>query len=143
MSLPTHLIFKYFKDVTDVMAYLEEMVPLERKETEKNQDLLDQEMGVWFLLDGDAPPVLQLMIQKYSTKGKQQEVITGNMEVKLTTFVYLVNLSFSLIYLVYLMSSPKSMELNIKLIKTVVPLLHFMITMSHVLYVMFPLEYPI
>ena len=152
MSLPTHLIFKYFKDVMVVMAYqvlldllvhLEEMVPMERKETEKNQNLLDQEMGVWSLLDGDAPPVLQLMIQKYSTKGKQQGVIIGNMEVELTTFVYLMNLSFSLIHLVYLMSSPTSMELNIKLIKTVVSLLHFMITMSHVLYVMFPLEYPI
>ena len=43
MSLATHLIFKYFKDVTVVMAYqvlldqlvhLEEMVPMERKETD-------------------------------------------------------------------------------------------------------------
>ena len=152
MSLATHLIFKYFKDVTVVMAYqvlldqlvhLEEMVPMERKETEENQDLQDQEMGVWSLLDGDAPPVLQLMIQKYSTKGKLQGVLMINMEVELTTFVYLMNLSFSLIHLVYLIGSPTFMELNIKLIKTVVPLLHFMITMSPVLYVMFLLEYPI
>ena len=130
MSLATHLIFKYFKDVMVVMAYqvlldqlvhLEEMVPMERKETEENQDLLDQEMGVWSLLDGDAPPVLQLMIQKYSTKGKLQGVLMINMEEELTTFVYLTNLSFSLIHLVYLICSPTSMELNMKFIKTVVP----------------------
>ena len=43
MSLATHLIFKYFKDEMVVMAYqvlldqlvhLEEMVPMERKETD-------------------------------------------------------------------------------------------------------------
>ena len=152
MSLATHLIFKYFEDVMVVMAYqvlldqlvhLEEMVPMERKETEENQDLLDQKMGVLSLLDGDAPPVLQLTIQKYSTKGKQQGVSGINMEVELTTFVYLMNQSFSLIHLVYPIGSPTFMELNMKLIKTVVPLLHVMITMSRVLYVMFLLEYPI
>ena len=152
MSLPTHLIFKYFKDVMVVMAYqvlldqlvhLEEMVRMARKETEENQDHQDQKMGVWSLQDGDEPPVLQLMIQKYSTKGKQQGVIIGNMEVGLTTFVYLMNLSFFPIHLVYLKTSLISMELNIKLIKTVVPWVHFMITMFPVLYAMFPLEYPI
>ena len=54
MSLPTHLIFKYFKGMTVVLAYqvlldqlvhLEEMVLMARKKTEENQDPQDQEMG--------------------------------------------------------------------------------------------------
>ena len=60
-----------------------------------------------------------------------------------TTLVYLMNLSFFPIHLVYLICSLISMELSIKLIKTVVPWVHFMITMFPVLYVMFSLEYHI
>ena len=56
-------------------------------------------MEVWSLLDRDVPPVLQLMIQNYSTKGKLSEAIIIKLEVKLTTFVYLMSLSFPSIHL--------------------------------------------
>ena len=98
-------------------------------------------MEVWFLLDGDVPQVLQAMIQKYSSKGKLLEVPRTKLEVELTTFVYLMNLIFFPIHLVYIMTIPTYMEQSIKL--TVVLYPQFMITMFLVLYVMFPLEYHI
>ena len=120
------------------------MVNMALKGTKENldhKDLQDQEMEVWSLLDGDVPPVLQPMTQNYSTKGKLLGVHGTKLEVELTTYVYLMNLSFYPIYLAYLMLSPTYMDQSTKL--TMVPSLHLMITMSPVLYVMFRLEYHI
>ena len=73
MSIQTHLIFKYYKNIMVVMAYkvllnhlvqLKEMVSMAKmavKEIRENldhKDQQDQEMEVWSLLDGDEPPVL-------------------------------------------------------------------------------------
>ena len=81
------------------------------------------------------------MIQKYSTKEKLLEAIMINMEVQLTTFVYLINLSFYHTHLAYLMTNPTSMEQSMNLM--VVLFRHFTIIMLLVLCVMFPLEYHI
>ena len=91
------------------------MVVKETKENLDHKDLQDQEMEVWSLLDGDVPHVLLPMIQNYSTKGMLLGVLMMIMEVELTTFVYLINLSFYSIHLVLVHISPTSMELNIKL----------------------------
>ena len=88
-------------------------------------------MEVLSLLDGDVQPVLQPMIQKYSTKGKLLGVTIINLEVELTTFVYLMNLSFSPIHLVCLIASPIFMEQSIKLKLVLYP--HLKITMSPML----------
>ena len=52
------------------MVPMVKMAVKEIKENLDHKDLQDQEMEVWSLLDGDVPPVLQPMIQNYSTKGK-------------------------------------------------------------------------
>ena len=106
-----------------------------------HKDLQDQETEVWSLLDGDVPSVLQTMIQNYSTKGKLPGVILLKLEVELTTFVYLINLSFYPIHLVYLSTNPTFMEQSMMLM--VVLSHHVTNTTSPVLYVMFPLEYHI
>ena len=94
------------------------MVKMAIKETKENldhKDLQDQEMEVWSLLDGDVPPVLLPMIQNYSTKGMLLGVLMIIMEVELTTFVYLMSLSFYSKHLAFLNISLISMEQNIKL----------------------------
>ena len=66
MLLHTHLVFKYYKEVMDVMEYLVfldqqvllvEMVPMDEmdwKETKKNKNLKGLlEKGVWCLPDGE------------------------------------------------------------------------------------------
>ena len=111
-----------YKVLLDQLVHLREVVPMVKmavkktKENPDHKDLQDQEMEVWSLLDGDEPPVIQPMIQNYSTKGKLSGFITINMEVERTTFVYLMNLNFSPIHLVFFNISPTSMELNMKLV---------------------------
>ena len=109
------------------------------KENKDHKDLQDQKMGVWSLQGGDELLVLQLQELHYSIRGKLLEVVTVNMEVELTTFVYLTNLSIFPIHLVYLINSHIFMEQNTN------PSLgvhwhHSMIKMFLVLSVMSPTE---
>ena len=124
-----------------LLDHLVHLVKMAVKETKENLDQKDQQMDVWSLLDGDVPPVLQPMILNCFTKEKLPGVIILKLEVELTTFVYLINLSFYPIHLVNLITSPTSMEQSMMLI--VVLSHHSMNTMSPVLYVMLPLEYHI
>ena len=143
------MVVMAYKVLLDQLVHLEEMVPMVKmvvKETKENldhKDLQEQEMEVWSLLDGDEPHVLQPMIQNYSTKENLLGVPGIKLEVEQITFVYLINLSFYPIHLVYPITSPISMEQSMKLTITMVLFLHSIITMYPVLYVMFPLEYHI
>ena len=60
------------------------------------KDIQNQVMGSWCIQDWEKPPVLTLLELCYSIKGKLLKVTTINLEVELTTFVYLMSLSFSL-----------------------------------------------
>ena len=101
-----------YKVLLNQLVNLEEMDPMwtiEWKGIKENldiKDLLDQEIEVWSLLDGDEPPVLQPMIRNYSTKGKLLGVITCTMEEEPTTFST---------WWAFLNISPTSMEQDTRL----------------------------
>ena len=129
MSLQTHLIFKYYKDMIDVMVYLilldqpvhlGEIVPMVEVEWKEKKENKDQEMGFWFLQDGEDFLVQIKQEHDYSIRGKLLKVITLTMEVELVTSVYLMSLSFLLTHKVPTLTIKRlSMEQNTRLVVAV------------------------